>query len=101
MPETIFKKSVTELLYDISDRLKEESNNNENDIHKGKYNINMIETFWILHGYYGKVQQKNPQLNLDDIINKAVHNYEHIFKKETNAFIAHILDNIFWFSNEF
>ena len=101
MPETIFKKSVTELLYDISDRLKEESNNNENDIHKGKYNINMIETFWILHGYYGKVQQKNPQLNLDDIINKAVHNYEHIFKKETNAFIAHILDNIFWFSNEY
>lgn len=93
--DTIFQKSVIDLLQELAKKIDSPHNDTikSKDKYNGKYNMTIIETFWILHGEYKNIKGLNSVI--DTLTCKAIHNYENVFKENSEAFIDEICDEIF------
>lgn len=93
--DTIFQKSVIDLLQELAKKIDSPHNGTikSKDKYNGKYNMTIIETFWILHGEYKNIKGLNSVI--DTLTCKAIHYYENVFKENSEAFIDEICDEIF------
>ncbi len=58
-----------------------------------KTNLNIIDTFWLMHGNFDNVPQR--PINMAKLIDQASTNYEDKFNSETSIFIDTILENLY------
>lgn len=58
-----------------------------------KTNLNIIDTFWLMHGNFDNVPQR--PINMAKLIDQASTNYENVFDSDTSNFIDTILENLY------